>query len=118
MPLTPGQISDRLEHGGKSQLARDLKVSDAYVSRVIQGHMRPCTPRGQKTLRRVQVAIARRIGMKVADVFASPLGLATSEGPEHARHDGRDVLGGGESRARFAGGVRDEDIKRRRVASG
>lgn len=101
MPMTPGEINDRMPVGTQRELAAQLQVSPAYVSRVVQQNMEPRGPRGRKTMRRVQVAIARRIGLKVDEVFTSI--MTQSDRPEHARHDRRDMLGRGESRARAVG---------------
>lgn len=62
-------IKERLEHGTQRKIARRLGLSEGYVSEVISGAAQPRTERGRKTQRRVQVIVARAVGMKVDDVF-------------------------------------------------
>ena len=62
-------IKERMEHGTQRKIARLLGLSEGYVSLVVSGIARPRTERGRKTLRKVQVAVARAVKMKVEDVF-------------------------------------------------
>lgn len=62
-------IKDRLEHGTQRRIARKLALSEAVVSEVVTGMARPRTERGRKTVRRVQVAIARALRKKVDELF-------------------------------------------------
>ena len=60
---------ERLEHGLQRKIARQLGLSEGYVSEVVTGASNPRTERGRKTQRRVQVAVARAIGKRVDEVF-------------------------------------------------
>ena len=62
-------IKARLEYGSRKKIAEMLRVPAPTVSNVITGAYRPRTERGRKTLRKVQVAVARAVKMKVEDVF-------------------------------------------------
>ena len=62
-------IKARLEYGTRKKIAAALNVPAPTVSNVITGAYRPRTDKGRKTLRKVQVAVARAVGMRVADVF-------------------------------------------------
>jgi DNA-binding transcriptional regulator YdaS (Cro superfamily) len=64
-------IKERLEHGAQKKIAESIGVPAPTVSNVITGAYRPRTERGRKTERRVQVAIARALRMKVEEVFPS-----------------------------------------------
>lgn len=58
-----------MPHGGQRRAAKRAKVSETYVTLVMNGVARVTTPRGLRTLRRVQTALAREIGKPVEDVF-------------------------------------------------
>jgi hypothetical protein len=60
MTLTKAERKDRLPHGGVSRIAEKLGVKVSAVSMVLNGHRRN---------RAIEVAIARMLRMKVADVF-------------------------------------------------
>lgn len=62
-------IKARLKLGGQKKIAEALHIPAPTVSNVITGAYRPRTERGRKTLRRVQVAVARAVRMKVEEVF-------------------------------------------------
>ena len=62
-------IKDRLEYGARKRIALAIGVPAPTVSNVITGAYHPRTERGRKTLRKVQVAVARAVRMKVEDVF-------------------------------------------------
>jgi DNA-binding transcriptional regulator YdaS (Cro superfamily) len=62
-------IKALMEHGEQKKIAASLGVAEPTVSNVITGAYRPRTDRGRKTLRRVQVAVARAIGKRVDEVF-------------------------------------------------
>lgn len=71
MPLS---IADRKHLLGKQfgvqrELAAELGVHHTYVSRVVNGEVIPKTLHSQKKLRRTQVAIARKLRRRVAEVF-------------------------------------------------
>lgn len=62
-------IKEKLEHGTQRRIARKLGLSEAVVSEVVTGLARPRSDRGRKTVRRVQVAVARALRKRVDDVF-------------------------------------------------
>lgn len=69
MAPNTGFIKERLEHGAQKKIAAAIGVPEPTVSNVITGAYRPRTGKGRKTLRRVQVAVARALRMKVEEVF-------------------------------------------------
>lgn len=69
MPMTPAQRKEAMPHGGQRRAAKRAKVSETYATLVMSGVARVSTPRGLKTLRRVQNALAREIGQPVELVF-------------------------------------------------
>lgn len=69
MAVGDAGIKDRLEHGTQRRIARKLKLSEAVVSEVVTGVAKPRSERGRKTVRRVQVAIARALRTKVDELF-------------------------------------------------
>jgi transcriptional regulator with XRE-family HTH domain len=84
MPLTTAERKHRMPFGAQKEIAAALEVTPAYVSRVLSDDIRPRTPTGQKQLRRIRVAIARRLGMPVDEVFPPPAPDATQEAPPAA----------------------------------
>lgn len=79
MPLSPVERKHYLPFGAQIRLAAKCGVSKGFVSKVVNDVDRPRTLRGWRTWRRVQVAIARELGVPVADAFAPfapPPGLA------------------------------------------
>lgn len=72
MPLSVMERKHLLEHGAQLEIAQDLGVSRSLVSQVNSDAYRPRTARGRATLRRVQVAIARKLGRRVDEAFAPP----------------------------------------------
>ena len=69
MTADAGIIKARLEQGDRQRIAKAIGVPAPTISNVITGAYRPRTEKGRKTLRKVQVAVARAVGMRVADVF-------------------------------------------------
>jgi transcriptional regulator with XRE-family HTH domain len=57
---------ERLPHGAQSEIARKLGVADSVVSRVMNDKAADLNPR---TVRRIRVAIARKLNMRVDEVF-------------------------------------------------
>lgn len=57
---------ERLPVGAQREIATKLDVAESVVSRVMNDKGADLSP---KTIRRVRVAIARRIGMRVDEVF-------------------------------------------------
>jgi len=62
-------IKEKLEHGMQRKIAKQLGLSEGYVSEVVSGVLNPRTERGRKTQRKVQVAVARAVGKRVDEVF-------------------------------------------------
>jgi hypothetical protein len=67
--LSVAERKHRLPHGAQKQIAAEEQVSAQYVSAVLADLVKPRTERGTKTVRRIQVAIARKLRMRVDDVF-------------------------------------------------
>lgn len=66
----------RLEHGERKKIAEALGVPAPTVSNVINGWYRPRSEKGRKTQRRVQVAVARALKVKVEELFPATDGQA------------------------------------------
>jgi len=66
MPLSVWQRKESLPFGAQKQIAQEENVDPSFVSRVISDKALDYDP---KKVRRVQVRIARKIGMPVAEVF-------------------------------------------------
>lgn len=58
-----------MPHGAQKEVAHEEGVSVSYVSLVMADEVRAKTEAGRKRRRRIQVAIARKLGMRVDDVF-------------------------------------------------
>lgn len=69
MPLSIAERKHQMPFGAQLDVARAEGVSKSYVTAVMNGEVFPKTPRTRKQLRRVQVALARKLGRPVADVF-------------------------------------------------
>jgi transcriptional regulator with XRE-family HTH domain len=76
MPLTIAERKYLMPFGAQIEVARAESVSESYVSAVMSDAVEPKTPPTRKKLRRVQVALARKLGRPVDDVF-----------PAHAKHE-------------------------------
>ena len=83
MPLSPLGRKVLLPFGKQREIARRLNVSTALVSGVVNGVYNPRTPRGQKTARRVQVAVSRALGMKLSEAFAESAPQSVQHRPSH-----------------------------------
>lgn len=77
MAMTRWQRKAALRYGQQKEIADALGVSETTVSRVINGHLRD---------RRVEVAIARKIGKPVDDVFEPIDGKASDDGADSLEH--------------------------------
>lgn len=53
----------------QAQVAEAEKVAESYVSAVMNGTVHPQTDKTRKKLRRVQVALARKLGVTVDEAF-------------------------------------------------
>lgn len=60
-----------MEHGRQKAVAGRTRTSRAYVSAVVNGELIPKTRLGWKKYRRVQLAIARELGMDVTEAFSA-----------------------------------------------
>ena len=58
-----------MPHGAQREIANDLGIAESYVSAVMTDDARPKTARARKTVRRVQVAISRKLGVTVDEAF-------------------------------------------------
>lgn len=70
MPLTVAERKHRLPHGALTELAaqeRDFAIS--YLSAVMAGEVHPKTERTRLKLRRARRALARKLGVSVAEAF-------------------------------------------------
>lgn len=69
MPLTTADRKHRMPYGAQKDVASEQGVTAAYVSLVMNDEVRPKTEAGRKKLRRVQVAIARKLSVTVDEAF-------------------------------------------------
>lgn len=69
IPLSPAERKHRMPYGAVREIAKQLGVSEQLVSMVLADESRAKTEEGRKRRRRIQVAIARKLGMRVDDVF-------------------------------------------------
>jgi hypothetical protein len=69
MPLTIAERKHQMPHGAGLEIAEKEKVHPAYVSRALADEIRPKTRPAKKKLRRVRVAIARKLGVTVDEAF-------------------------------------------------
>lgn len=70
MSLTRHERKDRLGHGGIREVAAKVPCSEPLVSLVVNDKAADT-----KLTRRVKVAVARKIGMPVAEVFGEVASL-------------------------------------------
>jgi hypothetical protein len=80
MALTVAERKALLEQGEQKEIAAAEKVSETYVSLALSDGILPRTEKGRRTLRRVRVAIARRMGRRVDDVFGPITGGPRDDG--------------------------------------
>ena len=69
MPLTIAERKHRMPFGAQLAVSHEQRVDPGYVSKVMSDDIRPKTPAGRKKLRRVQVALARKLGVTVDEAF-------------------------------------------------
>ena len=77
IPLSVQERKTLLPFGAQARVATRCGVTKAYVSLVVSDDVRPKTPRGWKTLRRVRVALARELRMRVDLAFGPSIGPNT-----------------------------------------
>lgn len=78
MRLTTAERKERLPYGAQKEVARELELSESYVSEVLAGETSPKTADAKIRLRKCQVALARRMRPRV------PVDVAFGQ-PELAR---------------------------------
>lgn len=71
MPLTIAERKHRMPFGAQREVATEEGVDEAYVSKAMNDEVHPKTPEARQKLRRVQVALARKLKVRVEDVFPS-----------------------------------------------
>lgn len=69
MPLSIAERKHRMPFGAQREVAAEQAVDAAYVSRVMNEEIHAKTPASRKKLRRVQVALARKLGVTVDEAF-------------------------------------------------
>lgn len=69
MPLTTAERKHRMPFGAQREVSAEQRVDPGYVSKVMNDEIRPKTLASRKKLRRVQVALSRKLGMRVDEVF-------------------------------------------------
>jgi hypothetical protein len=69
MPLSIAERKHLMPFGAQREVAAEQSVDAGYVSRVMNDEVHPKTPPARKKLRRVQVALARKLGRTVDDAF-------------------------------------------------
>ena len=74
MLLTIAERKHLMPYGAQKDVATEQGASEGYVSLAMNDELRPKTQAGRKKLRRVQVAIARKLGRTVDDVFPQESG--------------------------------------------
>jgi predicted transcriptional regulator len=77
MPLSIADRKHLMPFRAQSDVAAAEQVAESYVSAVMNGTVHPKTEATRKKLRRVQVALARKLGRRVDDVFGD--GIAPTE---------------------------------------
>lgn len=69
MALSVADRKHLMPFGAQKEVALEESVAQSYVSAVMSNEVRPKTEHSRKRLRRVQVAIARKLRMRVDEVF-------------------------------------------------
>lgn len=69
MPLSIAERKHLMPFGAQREVSAEQRVDPGYVSKVMNGEVFPKTLTSRKKLRRVQVAIARKLGRRVDEVF-------------------------------------------------
>ena len=84
MPLSIAERKHRLPFGAQREVSTEQRVDPGYVSKIMDGAIRPKTEPGRKKLRRIQVALARKLGVTVDEAFP-PEVEARQETPQFAK---------------------------------
>ena len=69
MPLSIAERKHLMPFGAQREVSTEQRVDPGYVTRVMNGELFPKMPASRKKLRRVQVALARKLGRTVDEVF-------------------------------------------------
>lgn len=69
MPLSIAERKHQMPFRAQAQVADAEGVAESYVSAVMNGTVHPKTDETRKKLRRVQVALARKLGVTVDEAF-------------------------------------------------
>jgi hypothetical protein len=69
MSLSVAERKHRMPHGAQRQIAKAEGCGDSYVTAVMNGTVTPKSPAAKRRLRRIQVALSRRLGLPVEEVF-------------------------------------------------
>lgn len=69
----------RMPHGAQRRIAQKRRVSESFVSQVVNGHATPRTPRGMRKYEAVRVDVAALFGVSVEEAFADEDPEATVE---------------------------------------
>lgn len=69
MALSIAERKHLMPFGAQREVSMEQRVDPGYVSKVMNGEMVAKTRPSRKKLRRVQVAIARKLGRTVDEVF-------------------------------------------------
>lgn len=69
MTLSVAERKHQMPHGAQREVAETESVAMSYVSAVMAGEVFPKTDRSRLKLRRVQKALAKKLGVPVADAF-------------------------------------------------
>lgn len=69
MPLSIAERKHQMPFGALREVSAEQRVDPGYVTRVMNGEITAKTPPSRKKLRRVRVALARKLGKPVDEVF-------------------------------------------------
>lgn len=69
MPLTTAERKHLMPYGAQKEVATEQGATEAYVSLAMNGEVRPKTEAGRQKLRRIQEALAAKLGVPVAEAF-------------------------------------------------
>lgn len=78
MPLSVAERKERMPFGAQKAVSTEQRVDPGYVSKVMDDAIRAKTEPGRKKLRRVQVALARKLGVTVDEAFPPASAQATA----------------------------------------
>ncbi|MBA3891593.1 MAG: hypothetical protein H0X64_13795 [Gemmatimonadaceae bacterium] len=69
MALSTAERKHRMPFGAQKAIAAEEGVAESYVSAAVADELRPKTPAARMRLRRIRVAVARKLKMRVDEVF-------------------------------------------------